>query len=164
MTGPSNPECQSLHEATSGAAEIRAVTQLDAQAWRELYRAYAAFYKVPMTETILDQTWAWLHDPEHPLEGYVAVSGDRVVGFAHFWPQPRPLLGRDAGFLDDLFVDPSLRGRGIGRQLIHALNETARARGWAMLSWVTAQDNANARHLYDEVATAASWVTYELTL
>jgi GNAT superfamily N-acetyltransferase len=65
--------------------------------------------------------------------------------------------------LDDLFVDPSQRSRGIGRLLLEALNETSRARDWAMLSWVTAQDNATARRLYDDVAKAANWVTYELT-
>ncbi|WP_082342724.1 MULTISPECIES: GNAT family N-acetyltransferase [unclassified Shinella] len=163
MTEPTNLKCQTVSAATSEPVEIRAVAPMDEAAWRKLYRAYAAFYRVPMTENVLDRTWAWLRDPAHPLEGLVAVTGELVVGFAHYWPQPRPLLGRDAGFLDDLFVDPSQRSRGIGRLLLEALNETSRARDWAMLSWVTAQDNATARRLYDDVAKAANWVTYELT-
>ena len=148
----------------SGAIEIRALAPADAAVWRDLYRAYAAFYAVPMTDDILGRTWGWLHDTAHPLSGLVAVSGGRVVGFAHYWPQPRPLLGRDAGFLDDLFVDPSVRGQGVGRRLIAALADIGRAQGWPLLSWVTAQDNATARRLYDDVAQAARWVTYEKPL
>lgn len=140
---------------------IRALTPADAPVWRDLYRGYAAFYKVPMTDDILDRTWAWLQDPAHPLEGLVAVSAGKPVGFAHYGPSPRPLIGRDAGFLDDLYVDPAQRGRGVGRQLIGALAEIAHARGWPMLAWITARDNATARRLYDDVAKAAVWVTYE---
>lgn len=164
MAAPVNPKRENTAAQSPEAVEIRAVSPADAPAWRKLYRGYAAFYKVPMTEDILDRTWDWLQDPAHPLEGLVAVMGERVVGFAHYWPQPRPLLGQDAGFLDDLFVDPSQRSRGVGRLLIGALTDISKARGWRMLSWVTAQDNATARRLYDDVANAANWVTYERTL
>lgn len=145
----------------SGEIKIRAMGPADKTHWKKLYRAYAAFYKVPMNDDILDRTWAWLQDATHPLEGLVAQSGESIIGFAHFWPQPRPLQGQYAGFLDDLFVDPSHRSRGVGRMLIGALSDIASMRGWAMLSWVTAQDNVTARRLYDDVAKAANWVTYE---
>lgn len=144
--------------------EIRAIRPTDATEWRALYKGYATFYKVPMAEDILDQVWVWLHDPAHPLEGLVAVSQGNLVGFAHFRQEPQPLLGREAGFLDDLFVDPAQRGRGVGRNLIAALTDIARSRDWPMLSWITAQDNRTARRLYDDVATAAIWVTYEQKL
>lgn len=144
--------------------KIRPVTPTDEPAWRALYKGYAAFYKVPMDEGILNRIWAWLHDPTHPLEGLVAESDGTLVGFAHFRQEPQPLLGREAGFLDDLFVDPTQRGRGLGRQLITELSEIARARDWPMLSWITAQDNLTARRLYDSVANAAIWVTYEKRL
>lgn len=161
MTDPIHIPAPVLGESLPTDMEIRALALADAAPWRELYKGYAGFYKVPMTGDILDRTWAWLHDPTHPLEGLVAFSAGKPVGFAHFWPQPRPLLGRDAGFLDDLYVDPSQRGRGVGRLLIGALSQIARSRGWPMLSWVTAEDNTTARRLYDDVANAANCVTYE---
>lgn len=154
-----------MNDATKdhAAIEIRAVTPADAVQWRELYRGYATFYKREMTDAILDETWSWLHDPAHPLNGLVAVaeSGD-LVGLAHYRPQPKPLLGSNAGFLDDLFVDPTQRSRGVGRKLIAALAEISRERGWSTLRWITATDNATARKLYDDVAEATHWVTYEL--
>ncbi|KAB0569347.1 GNAT family N-acetyltransferase [Brucella pituitosa] len=161
MTERTKPVSNNIDTRFSEAIKIRAVEPTDETSWKKLYRGYAAFYKVPMDEDILKRTWAWLQDSTHPLEGLVAESGENVIGFAHYWPQPRPLQGQDAGFLDDLFVDPSYRGRGVGRLLIEALSDIAHIRNWTMLSWVTAQDNVTARRLYDDVATAANWVTYE---
>ena len=124
---------------------------------------YASFYKREITDAILDQTWAWLLDPSHPLEGLVAtVDGGELVGLAHYRAQPKPLQGEDAGFLDDLFVDPERRGHGIVRQLIAQIGEIARERNWASVRWITAADNTTARRLYDDIAVATQWVTYEL--
>ncbi len=143
--------------------EVRRVSPEDAAAWRPLYRGYAAFYKREITDAMLEQTWAWLHDPAHPLEGLVAVTFDGgLVGLVHYRPQPKPLQGNDAGFLDDLFVDPEQRGGGVGRKLIEQVATIARERGWSSVRWITATDNATARRLYDAVAVATHWVTYEL--
>ncbi|TAZ69005.1 GNAT family N-acetyltransferase (plasmid) [Rhizobium ruizarguesonis] len=143
--------------------KVRRVSPEDAAAWRALYRGYAKFYKREMTDAILDQNWAWLHDPAHPLEGLVVVASDgELVGLANYRPQPKPLQGNYAGFLDDLFVNPGQRGRGVGRQLIEHLATIARERGWSSVRWITAADNATARRLYDDVAVATHWVTYEL--
>ena len=143
--------------------KVRRVSPEDSAMWRSLYRDYATFYKREITDFILDQTWSWLHDPTHPLEGLVVVGSDgELVGLAHYRPQPKPLQGAYAGFLDDLFVDPGQRGRGVGRKLIEHLAKIARERGWSSVRWITATDNAAARRLYDEVAIATQWVTYEL--
>jgi GNAT superfamily N-acetyltransferase len=140
---------------------IRAVAASDQPAWERLYRQYAAFYRVPMGDALLDATWAWLMQRQR-LEGIVAVQGGALVGLAHFRSFPEPLLGKEAGFLDDLFVAPTHRGRGAGRMLIAAVSTIAHARSWPVLRWITAADNAAARHLYDRVAQATAWVTYDL--
>lgn len=153
----------SIEKNEPSAIGVRAVTTSDAAEWRRLYRAYADFYNVPMTDDILDRTWAWLVDAANPLEGLIAQADDgELVGLAHYRPFPKPLLGQNAGFLDDLFVDPARRGHGIGRALIDAVSSAARERGWPLVRWITAADNATARRLYDDVATATGWVTYDL--
>jgi hypothetical protein len=107
--------------------------------WRELYEGYAAFYRVPMTDAIAARLFAWLLDPAHVLEGRIARDAEgRAIGLAHFRAMPRPLAAAEIGFLDDLFV------------------------GWTALRWITAADNATARALYDRLARATHWVTYEL--
>lgn len=84
------------------------------------------------------------------------------MGLAHYRAFPEPLLGKELGFLDDLFVPPAHRGQGVGRQLIEAVAAIARQRGWPVLRWITAQDNAAARSLYDQLAQTTAWVTYDL--
>jgi GNAT superfamily N-acetyltransferase len=66
------------------------------------------------------------------------------------------------GFLDDLFVVPEARGSGVAKRLLEAVAAEAAARGWAKVRWITAEDNAPARALYDQVATRTAWVTYEM--
>ncbi|MGU3575498.1 N-acetyltransferase family protein [Brucellaceae bacterium C25G] len=161
MSEVTNPICSNDKVNIPGTIKIRALEPRDHENWKELYKAYAAFYQVPMNTEILERTWQWLQNPTHSFEGLVAQSEKGIIGFAHYWPQPRPLQGQYAGFLDDLFVDPTYRSQGVGRLLISALEEIAHMRGWTMLSWVTAQDNVTARRLYDDVAKPANWVTYE---
>ena len=142
---------------------VRALAAGDRPAWERLYRGYAAFYQVPMNDAVLDATWRWLMGGERRLEGMVAVQGTgELVGLAHYRSFPEPLLGKELGFLDDLFVPPAHRGQGVGRQLIEAVAAIARQRGWPVLRWITAQDNAAARSLYDQLAQTTAWVTYDL--
>lgn len=148
--------------STSSDITIRPLQPEDEAGWRQLYKGYADFYRVEMNDAILAATWSWLMNPDHALEGLMAVQGSQPIGFAHFRAQPKPLLGEDAGFLDDLFVHPESRGAGAARLLIGELAAVARARGWGSIRWITAEDNEVARRLYDQVAGATTWVTYEL--
>lgn len=148
--------------ARTSDLSVQPLSQGDEAAWRNLYRGYAEFYAVSMNDRILATTWAWLLDPAHPLEGLICLRADQPIGFAHFRAQPKPLLGEDAGFLDDLFVQPDQRGVGAARLLMNELASVARARGWRTVRWITAADNVRARRLYDRLATQTHWVTYEL--
>jgi GNAT superfamily N-acetyltransferase len=133
--------------------------------WRRLYDGYAAFYKVPMNDAIADRVWGWINDPAHNLEALVArTPAGRVVGLAHFRAMPRPLTGSTVGFLDDLFVDPELRGGRVADQLITALAGLARQRGWTLIRWLTADDNYRARGVYDRLAKRTMWITYQMDL
>lgn len=140
---------------------IRPPRPEDRKAWGALYAAYAEFYKVEQTEAMRDRVWGWLLDPAHEVEGLVAESKG-LIGLAHFRPFSRPLAAATAGFLDDLFVTPEARGGGAAPALIDALSAVARARGWGVIRWITAPDNSRARGLYDQMAVATPWVTYEL--
>jgi GNAT superfamily N-acetyltransferase len=131
--------------------------------WRRLFEGYATFYKRPMTDEIAGRVWAWLFDPAHVLKAIVARTADgHVVGLAHFRPMPRPSTGATAGFLDDLFVDPRLRGQRVADQLLEALAAIGRERGWGVIRWLTADNNYRARGVYDRHATRSMWITYEM--
>lgn len=130
--------------------------------WRRLYNGYAAHYKREMTDAIADNVWGWINDPAHELEGVIALLDGVPVGLAHFRRMPSPLRGADIGFLDDLFVGPSVRGSGAAAALLAHVRAVAAERGWELTRWITADDNYRARTLYDKVAKKAGWNTYEM--
>lgn len=135
----------------------------DIDAWRRLYRGYADFYRVPMTDEHLGLVWDWIHDAMHEVDALVARDeSGAIVGLAHFRPFARPLAGATGLFLDDLFVDPAARGQAVGALLIEAVADEARRRGCTLVRWITADDNHRARTLYDRLATRTMWVTYDL--
>ena len=138
---------------------VRPVAPPDRERWGELYRGYAAFYAV--TPPDLDHLWRRITELGD-LECFVAEVDGEVVGLAHVRAFARPLEGDWGGFLDDLFVDPDRRGSGAGEALLEHLRSLARERGWGVVTWITAGDNHVARGLYDRVAQAQPWVTYDL--
>ncbi len=143
---------------------IRKLTPEDRAAWGALYADYAAFYQVEQTEEMRDRVWGWLHDPAHGSEGFIALQDGKPVGITHFRPYARLLAAATGGFLDDLFVAPEARGSGAAEALIAAVAEAGRARGWTNIRWITAEDNARARALYDRLAAHTAWQTYDLKL
>ena len=141
---------------------IREAHAGDELPWRELFLAYGVFYDTSFTEDITRGVWAWILDPSHPLTCWVAEDNGVVVGFAHVREQPDTFRAGPSWFLDDLFTAPAARGRGVGRALIAHATDFAKRHGGGDLRWITAEDNAVARGLYDTLATQTSWVMYEL--
>ena len=141
---------------------VRRVAPADRAGWDRLYAGYAEFYGVEQTPAMRDRVWGWIHDPAHEVEGLIADRDGQLVGLAHFRAFARPLSATVGGFLDDLFVAPEARGTGAAEALIRAVAEEGRSRGWSVIRWITAGDNVRARRLYDRLATATPWVTYDL--
>lgn len=133
--------------------------------WNRLYAGYAEFYGVAQTPDMRDRVWSWLHDPAHETNGLVAEDAEgRAVGLAHYRAFARPLSATTGGYLDDLFVDPQMRGRRVADALIEALAEEGRRRGWSVIRWITAENNSRARAVYDRVAKLTPWRTYDIPL
>ena len=141
---------------------IRDIEIKDKDEWEKLYQGYADFYKVEITEKILNTLWNWLHDSKHELNGLVFEVDKNIVAIAHYRQMPSPLRGKNIGFLDDLYVHPDYRGRKIGEDIINKLNEISKERGWGLIRWITRNDNHSAKSLYDRIAKKSTWDVYEL--
>ncbi|MFD1720587.1 GNAT family N-acetyltransferase [Amnibacterium endophyticum] len=148
---------------TEQAIAVRDVSPGDLRRWAELYRGYREFYRLPPDEQVVERVWTWLHDDEVEVRGLVAEREGEVVGLAHWRRFHRPSSGTVGLYLDDLFTDPAARGAGVGRALVTALASRAASEGCSVVRWITAEDNAAARRLYDGVARATPWVTYDLS-
>ncbi len=146
-----------------GQIHVSPMSPADRSAWDELYQGYAAFYRVDQTTAMRDRVWGWLMDTGHETCGLIALDASgRAVGIAHFRAFARPLSASVGGYLDDLFVAPDARGRGVAAALIAAVQAHAAAQGWTVVRWITADDNTAAQALYDRLARRTAWVTYDL--
>ena len=141
---------------------VRDIEIKDKVEWQKLYYGYADFYKVEITEEIINTVWNWLHDLKHELNGLVYEIDNHIVAIAHYRQMPSPLRGKNIGFLDDLFVHPDFRGRKIAEDIINKLNDISKEQGWGLIRWITRNDNHSAKSLYDRVAKKSTWDVYEL--
>lgn len=144
--------------------DIRPVRPTDREQWAALYRGYRDFYEQTPDESVIDGVWSWLMDEARDFHGFVADRDGTLLGLAHWRHFDRPIVARVAVYLDDLFVAPDLRGGGVGRALIGAVEQVARDEGAPLVRWITDASNETARRLYDSVATATPYVTYDLRI
>lgn len=144
--------------------QIRDAKAADEAAWRGLWAGFLGFYGVALDEGVTAHTWARILDPAHRMTCRMAFDGDAASGFAiHHHHCSTWVMGDDV-YLEDLFVAPEARGRGLGRALIQDLVALGRAHGWNRLYWNTDRDNLEARKLYDTFAQEDGHTRYRLTL
>jgi GNAT superfamily N-acetyltransferase len=94
-----------------------------------------------------------------------AWRGNELAGYVCLYWSFTSLVPAETVLMNDLFVDPSARGKGVGRALIEASTTVARDRGAHHLEWMTAPDNATAQRLYDATgAERSEWIDYTLRL
>ena len=141
---------------------IRKLERKDKKNWIKLYCGYAKFYKVPMSQEILDTLWEWIHNEIHDVNAICYEFEGKIVGIAHYRTMPRPIKGQYIGFLDDLFVEPEFRGQQIAQKLISNLKSLSKANNWNGIRWITHSSNENAKKLYDKIANNTGFELYEL--
>jgi GNAT superfamily N-acetyltransferase len=144
------------------AVRIRPLEARDQGAWRELFKGYIAFYKATVADDVIDETFRrLLSGAEHVHRGLVAVDEtDTPIGLAHILFHRSTWTTTWYCYLEDLFVRPDVRAKGVGEALIQAVYAAADARGTTRLYWTTQEFNYRARGLYDKVATKSPFIQY----
>ena len=143
---------------------IRSIRDDDKSRWLGLWRDYIEFYKTEISDAQYELTWSRLRDDQFNSHGFVAeVDGD-VCGLVHYSFQTSTWAPVNFCYLEDLFVDPALRGGGVGRALIDAVHETALKAGSSRLYWNTDASNDTARKLYDTYTAESGKVQYRIGL
>ena len=144
------------------SVHVRALEARDKARWLELFKAYSAFYEADVSDPVIEATWQrLLEGGDGGFLGLLAVDGsDAPVGLAHVLFHRSTWSATWYCYLEDLFVDPAVRGTGAGRALIEAVYEAADARAATRTYWVTEEHNQRARTLYDRVATKHPFVQY----
>jgi len=145
---------------------IRPATPADVPAIYQLIRDLAAYerglHEVTGTEADLYQS---LFGADPAVFAHVAEEDGVVAGFALWFRNYSTWLGRPGIYLEDLYVRPELRGRGLGRALLAELAALCVERGYGRLEWWVLDWNAPARGFYAALGAVAmdEWTVHRLT-
>ncbi|CAN0655102.1 diamine N-acetyltransferase [Nitratireductor aquimarinus] len=141
---------------------IRPLARSDEPEWRRLWTAYLEFYKTSVPEEVYATTWERLFDDgDYEPNGLIAEVDGKPVGLVHYMFHRTCWSVGNNCYLQDLYADPAIRGKGIGRALIEAVYEKADAAGAANVYWMTQDFNETARKLYDRIAKLTPFIKYQ---
>ena len=143
---------------------IRAIEEKDKDKWLKLWAGYLEFYKSTISPEQTELTWKRLINNELKMFGFVAESDEGVIGFTHCLFRPSTWTETDYCYLEDLFVDPNIRGKGVGRALMNKVFELAQEKKSKRVYWTTQEFNQTARVLYDSITPVSEFVQYRLPL
>ncbi|NOT28595.1 MAG: GNAT family N-acetyltransferase [Acidobacteria bacterium] len=150
------------------SAEIRveAATSEDVPLLLELIRALADYERmsadVVATEARLRDT---LFGSTPGAEAVIARVANEAVGFALWFHNYSTFLGQPGLYLEDLFVLPEWRGRGVGSVLLRYLAGVAVERGCGRMEWSVLNWNEPAIGFYKKLGAQPmdEWTVYRLT-
>jgi GNAT superfamily N-acetyltransferase len=145
--------------------EISAVREEEFETLLPLISAYQRFYEVDDIDPDRNRVFfrRFLAPSEDGLLLAARDESGTILGYACLYWFFSSLQAVETVLMNDLFVAPEARGRGIGRALIEAVADIARERGAAWVEWSTAPDNHTAQRLYDALTDDKStWLSYEL--
>ena len=147
---------------STGHVIVRPLAPQDEAAWRRLWTAYLTFYKSTVPEAVYASTFQrLLGDDQQDFHAFVAEVDGELVGLVHYLFHRHCWRVENVCYLQDLFADPEVRGKGIGRKLIEAVYDAADNAGAPAVYWLTQDDNATARQLYDRIGTPTNFMKYQ---
>jgi GNAT superfamily N-acetyltransferase len=145
---------------------LRPTTPADIPTLHRLMRDFATYEKLQDRFTI---TEAGLHDalfaPNPPLDSILADAGDATVGFALWYFIFGTFSGRYGLFVEDIYVEPAQRGRGIGIALFRHMARIAVQRQCAVMTWNVLDWNTPAIEFYHHIGArpVRGWIARELS-
>jgi len=138
--------------------EIRPARTDEIEEMLPLIRAYCEFYETePNDEGLREMFRTLITEPSQGVV-FIARADGNAVGFATLDWKWSSLKAAKIGYLEDLFVDPGARGKGIADALIEVCAERCRELGMPAMAWQTAPDNDRAQQVYNR--TGAGFETY----
>lgn len=141
--------------------EVRRATRADMPAILDLIRELAKFEKLPPPD---GAGYARLiQDLGRRFDAFVAVEEGKTVAYAIIYETYSSFAAKPVLWLEDVYVTPSARRRGVGRSLLEEAQREAERRGCARVAWAVLDWNIEAQKMYDALgATKKPWLWYEL--
>lgn len=147
-------------------AQIRSATPADVPAILGLIRELAEYEKL-LDMVVADESAIHraLFGERRYAEALVAIVGGEAVGFALFFHNFSTFLGKPGMYLEDLFVKPAFRGRGLGKALLTHVARIAVERNCGRMEWSVLNWNEPSIRFYESLGAKplADWTQYRLT-
>lgn len=136
-------------------SSLRSATAADVPLILEFIRALADYEKLTHeVEATEEKLRATLFGEKPAAECILAFADDAnqtPAGFALFFTNYSTFLAKPGLYLEDLFVKPEFRGRGIGKALLLHVAKLANQRGCGRMEWTVLDWNQPAIHLYESL-------------
>ncbi len=140
--------------------QIRPAQPADFAQWLPLWQGYQAFYQTEIPASVTALTWQRFMDPAEPMHCALAEEGGVLLGMVHFIYHRSCWTAGDYVYLQDLYTQPQLRGKGVGRALIEHVYASAAHEAAARVWWLTHESNLTAMQLYDRIAEKSGLLQY----
>lgn len=147
---------------------IRPVTQADYDQWLPLWDGYNEFYgrsgPTALSPEITRVTWTRFFDGYQPVHALVAEQDGKLIGLTHYLYHRSTTAIGPVCYLQDLFITPATRGKGVAMALINGVYEQAKLAGSPRVYWQTHETNITAMRLYNKVAERSGFIVYRKLL
>jgi len=152
----------------ASSVTIRPVAPDDFAQWKPLWDGYNRFYgradATALPDAITQMTWSRFFDAYEPVHALVAERDGQLIGLVHYLCHRSTIQIAPTCYLQDLFTGEGSRRQGVGRALIEAVYERAKAGGASRVYWLTHETNATAIRLYNQVAERSGFIVYRKSL
>lgn len=134
--------------------EIKRINSEERYLAVDLFNQYRVFYQQPSDPALAD---AYLHQRLQNRESVVFVALEEVdsrpvaVGFTQLYPTYSSVSATKNWILNDLFVEATHRGKGVGEQLVKSALRFAKEDGTTYVQLETGSDNRTAQRLYENI-------------
>jgi len=146
------------------APVIRSLRPEDREQWLPLWDGYNAFYgragDTALAPDVTAATWQRFFDAYEPMHAIVAERDGALIGLCHFLYHRTTTAIAPVCYLQDLFTNEAVRGKGVGGALIEEVYRRAFGAGAARVYWMTHETNQVAMRLYDKMADKSGFLVY----
>jgi len=141
-------------------------TERDVPQILELIKGLAEYERLShLVEATEDRLRRTLFGDRPAGEVWLAYTGEECAGFALFFTNYSTFLARPGLYLEDVFVKPHLRRKGIGLALLKKLAALARERDYGRMEWSVLDWNEPAINFYKKLGAVPleEWTMFRLT-
>jgi GNAT superfamily N-acetyltransferase len=146
--------------------QIRAARQEDLGVLLDFVHQLAGYEQLSHLVTATeDSLRECLFGAQPAAEALLALDGSSAVGFAVYFHTFSTFLGRRGLWLEDLFVIPSARGKGVGKALLLHVARIAHQRGCGRYEWTALDWNTPAIAFYESLGAVQmnEWKIFRVT-